>query len=96
MPTNADIRRKNANFAARAQAGKKTARPPRSAQKRSVATWVLIAMGFLVVGGSECRSFRRNGGGMRRVGVDDEMPDIVIDGGMVWVMELFAPVTARK
>nr|XP_031862972.1 uncharacterized protein CI109_001447 [Kwoniella shandongensis]KAA5530044.1 hypothetical protein CI109_001447 [Kwoniella shandongensis] len=78
MPTNADIRRKNANFAARAQAGKKTARPPRSAQKRSVATWVLIAMGFLVVGGN------------------DEMPDIVIDGGMVWVMELFAPVTARK
>ncbi|KAK6907296.1 hypothetical protein V866_003884 [Kwoniella sp. B9012] len=52
QPTNADIRRKNANFAARAQAGKKTVRPPRSATKRSVGTWVLIAMGFLVVGGT--------------------------------------------
>ncbi|WVF67141.1 hypothetical protein IAT40_001886 [Kwoniella sp. CBS 6097] len=52
MPTNADIRRKNANFAARAQAGKRTVRPPRSATKRSVGTWVLIAMGFLLVGGT--------------------------------------------
>lgn len=51
--TNADIRRKNANFAARAQAGKRTARPPKSAQRRSVATWVLIVIGFLLVGGSK-------------------------------------------
>lgn len=53
QPTNADIRRKNANFAARAQAGKRTARPPKSAQRRSVATWVLIVIGFLLVGGSK-------------------------------------------
>lgn len=53
QPTNADIRRKNANFAARAQAGKRTARPARSVQRRSVATWVLIVIGFLLVGGSK-------------------------------------------
>jgi len=53
QPTAADIRRKNANFAARAQAGKKTARPARSTQRRSVGTWVLLGMGFLLVGGSE-------------------------------------------
>lgn len=52
MPSNADIRRKNANFAARAQAGKRTARPARSVQRRSVATWVLIVIGFLLVGGT--------------------------------------------
>ncbi|RSH94634.1 hypothetical protein EHS25_004438 [Saitozyma podzolica] len=52
-PTAADIKRKNANFAARAQAGKRTNRPARSQQRRSVGTWVLIAMGFLLVGGSE-------------------------------------------
>ena len=58
QPTAADIRRKNANFAARAQAGKKTARPARSTQRRSVGTWVLLGMGFLLVGGSESRSPR--------------------------------------
>lgn len=58
MPTNADIRRKNANFAARAQAGKRTARPPRSAQRRSVATWVLIVIGFLLVGGTVAELIR--------------------------------------
>ncbi|ODN97374.1 hypothetical protein L198_03938 [Cryptococcus wingfieldii CBS 7118] len=52
MPTAHDIRRKNANFAARAQAGKRTARPARSTQRRSVGTWVLIVMGFLLVGGT--------------------------------------------
>ena len=52
-PTAADIRRKNASFAARAQAGKRTSRPARSGQKRSAGTWVLIGMGFLLVGGSE-------------------------------------------
>ncbi len=53
QPTAADIKRKNANFASRAVQGKRTARPARSTQKRSAATWVLIGMGFLLVGGSE-------------------------------------------
>ncbi|KAK1927506.1 hypothetical protein DB88DRAFT_478255, partial [Papiliotrema laurentii] len=52
MPTAADIKRKNANFQARATAGKRTARPARSAQRRTVGTWVLLAMGFLLVGGT--------------------------------------------
>jgi hypothetical protein len=58
QPTAADIKRKNANFAARAQAGKRTARPARSQQRRSVGTWVLIAMGFLLVGGSTVLRFQ--------------------------------------
>jgi ribosomal protein L4 len=53
QPTAADIKRKNANFANRAQLGKRTARPARINTKRSTGTWVLIAMGFLLVGGSE-------------------------------------------
>ena len=53
QPTAADIKRKNANFAARAQAGKRTTRPARSETRRSVGTWVLMGMGFLVVGGSK-------------------------------------------
>jgi hypothetical protein len=52
QPTAADIKRKNANFAKRAQAGKRTTRPARSETRRSVGTWVLMGMGFLVVGGS--------------------------------------------
>jgi hypothetical protein len=52
QPTQADIRRKNANFAARSVAGKKTSRPAKKG-KHSVGTWVLAGMLFLLVGGSE-------------------------------------------
>lgn len=50
MPTAADIKRKNANFAARAQAGKNTRRPARSGQKANVGLWVVIIIGVLAGG----------------------------------------------
>ncbi|ORX33685.1 hypothetical protein BD324DRAFT_639157 [Kockovaella imperatae] len=52
MPTAADIKRKNANFAARAQAGKRTTRPARTGQKQSLGMWMLLGIGFLLVGGT--------------------------------------------
>ncbi|KLT39923.1 hypothetical protein CC85DRAFT_288010 [Cutaneotrichosporon oleaginosum] len=52
MPTAADIKRKNANFAARAAAGKRTTRPSKSLQRRGAAKWVIGAMLFLAVGGT--------------------------------------------
>ncbi|RSH84306.1 uncharacterized protein EHS24_005821 [Apiotrichum porosum] len=51
QPSQADIRRKNANFVARATAGKSTTRPARSKQ-RGVGTWVLAGLFFLLVGGT--------------------------------------------
>lgn len=84
QPGAADIRRKNADFAARAQAGKRTTRPARSVQKRSVGTWVLFAMGFLVVGGSE--SYRPHHyhpwSAEKRVGVEDERADWAESGAV--------------
>ncbi|WOO85225.1 uncharacterized protein LOC62_06G008725 [Vanrija pseudolonga] len=47
-----NIKRKNANFAARAQAGKKTTRPSKTLQKRSATKWLVGTMLFLVVGGT--------------------------------------------
>lgn len=52
QPNANDIKRKNANFAARAQAGKRTVKPAR-ADKRSTGLTVLIFLGFLLIGGSE-------------------------------------------
>ena len=55
QPTAADIKRKNANFAARAQAGKNTRRPARSGNKANVGLWVVIIIGVLA--GGTCESF---------------------------------------
>lgn len=53
QPNANDIKRRNANFAAKAQAGKRTVKAPR-ADKRSTGLTVLIFLGFLLIGGSEC------------------------------------------
>jgi hypothetical protein len=73
QPTAADIKRKNANFAARAQAGKRTTRPSRSLQRRGATKWVIGAMLFLAVGGSELNAAATSDSSDRR----DHPPDRV-------------------
>jgi hypothetical protein len=56
QPSQADIRRKNAQFMNKAISGRNPVKPPRESRgtnKTAVATWVLAALLFLLLGSSE-------------------------------------------
>lgn len=57
QPSQADIRRKNAQFMNKAVSGRNPVKPPREARgnnKTAVAGWVLGVLLFLLLGSSEC------------------------------------------
>ncbi|KAH8080643.1 hypothetical protein HD553DRAFT_317237 [Filobasidium floriforme] len=49
MPSQADIRRRNAAFVQKAQSGRNPVKPPRK-DKPSVGLWVVAGIGILLVG----------------------------------------------
>ena len=52
MPSQADIRRRNAAFVQKAQSGRNPVKPPRK-DKPNVGLWVVALLGMLLIGGSE-------------------------------------------